>query len=89
MTSGSFAAVLLLGIGLSSGLAPFQCAQGSNPDRRREESAPESLYNLAARFREQGDERARQQTLDYLIAQYPTSREAGRAREERTPSTQK
>jgi len=62
-------------------VAPFQCASDPNPARRMEDSAPEALWSLAERFRSCGDEDARRVTLQQIIEQYPSSREATRARQ--------
>jgi TolA-binding protein len=66
-------------LGASSSGAPFQCASDPDPSRRMEDSAPEALWILAERFREEGDVEARRTTLRHLMEQYPSSRYAQRA----------
>ncbi len=60
-------------------LAPFQCASDPDPERSMEDSAPRALWDLSERFREQDDDRARRETLEWLIERYPSSRYARRA----------
>lgn len=72
------AALLAITLALS---APYQCGTEKNV-RPVEDSAPEALWKLAERFREQGDLEARATTLKQLLEQYPSSRYAERAREE-------
>lgn len=77
--------------------APFQCASDPDPNRRMEDTAPEALWELSERFEEREHREARLETLRHLIARYPTSRFAERARlaleeagepvPERTPAT--
>jgi hypothetical protein len=71
------ALALALALSLSS-LAPFQC---SKPDtnKRVEDTPAEALWKLSERFREAGDDDARRLTLETLIEEYPSSREAKRA----------
>jgi outer membrane protein assembly factor BamD (BamD/ComL family) len=64
------------------GNAPMQCASDPEPELRRYETPGEALYGLAGRFKSQGDERAWQTTLEYLIARYPNSRFAAMARDD-------
>lgn len=61
-------------------LAPIQC--GSPPRERPEleDSPAEALWVLSERFAAEGDEAARQRTLEHLIERYPASRFAERAR---------
>ncbi len=47
-----------------------------------EEPAEDALYQLAEQFRERGDKDARIATLRFLVARYPSSRLAARARQE-------
>ena len=71
------AAMLALSIAL---YAPYQC--GTEPNERPvEDSAPKALWMLAERFQAEGQTAARETTLQQLIAQYPSSRYAARARE--------
>ena len=72
--------MLRLTLGLILGLAPFQCASDPDPSRRLEDTPAEALWNLAERFRAQGDEHARRVALAELLERYPTSAEAQRAR---------
>ncbi|MET0341002.1 MAG: hypothetical protein ABW252_08365 [Polyangiales bacterium] len=60
--------------------APYQC--GTEPNERPvEDSAPKALWMLAERFQAEGQDAARETTLQQLITQYPSSRYAERARE--------
>lgn len=71
-------AALLVAVALSLG-APFQCASDPDPDRAMEDSAPEALWNLSERFREEGKDEARRDTLEWIVERYPSSRYARRA----------
>ena len=61
-------------------LAPLQCPSTPPPERAREESPAEALWQLAERFAADGDGAARRATLHYLVERYPSSRFAARAR---------
>ena len=73
------AALLLVA---SSGSAPFQCASDPDPKKAHEEGPGEALYGLAEKFHAQGDEKARAETLRFIVARYPSSRFAVMARED-------
>jgi len=60
--------------------APFQCASDPDPARRMQDTPSEALWNLAERFREQGQAEAREETLREIVRSYPNSREAERSR---------
>jgi TolA-binding protein len=64
----------------SASFAPFQCASETDPNKRREEEPGEALYGLAEQFKAKGDQKARADTLRYIVKKYPTSRFAERAR---------
>ncbi len=64
---------------LTATTAPFQCASDPDPDRATEDSAPAALWDLAERFRADGDIASRERTLRYLVERYPSSRYARRA----------
>jgi hypothetical protein len=64
------------------GTAPYQC-KSNDPERAREDTTGEALWQLCGRFAAAGDDAAARKTLDYLIERYPSSREAKRAKEER------
>ncbi len=64
------------------GTAPYQC-KSNDPERAREDSTGEALWQLCGRFAAAGDDAAARKTLDYLIERYPASREAKRAKDER------
>ncbi|MBK8169886.1 MAG: hypothetical protein IPK60_06035 [Sandaracinaceae bacterium] len=64
------------------GAAPFQCASDPDTTLETEDSAPEALWNLAERFRADGNVDARRVTLQELRDRYPSSRFAQRARQE-------
>jgi hypothetical protein len=68
----------VVALGLTA--APFQCASDPDPDRRIEDTPAEALWHLSERFRTEGNEPARRTTLQQIVEQYPTSREAERAR---------
>jgi hypothetical protein len=72
---------LFLGACLSLGFAPLQCGSG-DPEDVPSETPPEALYHLSEHFQKQGDEKARVETLEFLIERYPNSRFAVRARNE-------
>ena len=74
------AAVVLLCAAL--GNAPFQCASEPDPQKAMEETPGEALYKLAEQFKASGDEKAWRRTLEYLIANYPSSRFAAAARDD-------
>lgn len=65
----------------SLGAAPFQCGTEPTPELALEDSPSEALWNLSERFRAEGQDDARMTTLRQLTEQYPTSREAERARQ--------
>ncbi len=71
---------LLLAVWSTS--APLQCQSEPPHDERRYERPPEALYDLAQRFRQQGDERAWETTLQTIVERYPNSREAVMAKED-------
>lgn len=72
---------LLLAACLSLGFAPLQCGSG-DPEDVPSETPPEALYRLSEHFQKRGDEKARVETLEYLIDRYPNSRFAVRAKNE-------
>ncbi len=69
---------LLLAVLLAS--APMQCRGEPDFDKRREETPAEALYGLAEQFKAQGNPSAQRETLEYLVARYPSSRFAEMAR---------
>lgn len=71
---------LLLAAGLFA-FAPYQCATEAN-DRPVEDTPPQALWTLAEKFAEEGNSAARETTLRQIIAEYPSSRYAQRARQE-------
>jgi hypothetical protein len=71
-------ALLAAGLALAVG-APFQCASDPDPDRTREDSAPEALWHYAERLEERGDGAGRRSALGYLVERYPSSRWARQA----------
>jgi hypothetical protein len=60
--------------------APFQCARKTPPTQRLEDDAAEVLYALAERFKAEGNQAARAETLRFLVERYPESRFAAAAR---------
>ena len=69
---------LALAISLAS-IAPFQCGK-PDMNKRVEDSAPEALWKMSERFRRSGEDEARRLTLETIVEEYPTSREAQRAK---------
>jgi hypothetical protein len=67
------------------GTAPYQC-KSNDPERAREETVGEALWQLCGRFADKGDDESAKRVLDYLIERYPSSREAERAKDERNAS---
>jgi hypothetical protein len=63
--------------------APYQC-KSDDPARARDETPGEALWLLCGRFAAKGDDAAARATLDYLIERYPSSREAERAKDEKS-----
>ena len=64
----------------SLSVAPIQCARDPDPNRRLEEEPAEGLYNLAQKFQAEGNERARIETLEFIVKRYPSSRFANMAK---------
>ncbi len=75
------AAFALLAVVTTS--APLQCG-GKNADLelRREDTAGDALFALALKFKNEGNSQSAKATLEYLIAQYPSSRRIEAARDE-------
>ena len=67
--------------------APFQCASSPDPDMAREETPGQALYALAGEFKAAGKSQAWRETLEFLVARYPSSRFAEMARQELAPAT--
>ncbi len=61
--------------------APYQCATDGT-ERPVEDTAPQALWVLAERFESEHNLAARETTLRQLVAAYPSSRYAERARQE-------
>jgi hypothetical protein len=61
-------------------LAPFQCARKTPPEQRMEDDPAEVLYTLAEKFKTEGNQPARAETLRYLVERYPASRFAATAK---------
>jgi hypothetical protein len=75
----------ILGAGLLVPLllaAPVQCPAYQEPSREPVEPPAEAVYHSAVHLRELGYEQAEEATLRYLIAHYPQTRWAVRARED-------
>jgi len=66
---------------LSMGSAPVQCTRTPDPDGRRDDQPGDALWELAAKFREEGNRPASDATLSYLVKQYPSDRHAAAAKE--------
>ncbi len=77
MVSRLFAAAMTI---VTIGSAPFQCARKPGPEARLEDEPGQALYALAQQFKADGNDRARTETLEFILKQYPTSRYAEQAR---------
>jgi outer membrane protein assembly factor BamD (BamD/ComL family) len=62
--------------------APFQCASKEDPNRKMEEEPADALYQLAQKFKAEGDVKSAQETLKFIVERYPSSRFAETARRE-------
>jgi hypothetical protein len=62
--------------------APFQCASRAGPEQRLEEEPAEALYELAEKFKVEGNAPAQQRTLRYLLEKFPASRFAETAKQD-------
>lgn len=67
---------------LLTALAPMQCSKEYDPSKAREDTAGDGLWALAEDFKAKGNQEAYTSTLRFLIARYPSSRRAAKAREE-------
>ena len=63
---------------LSISSAPFQCGGGNAP--AREETAGDALWALSEEREAKGDHAGAQQTLEFLVRKYPSSRYAEEAK---------
>ena len=63
-------------------IAPIQCAHDPDPNARREDSPGDALWTMAQKFEAEHNETAAKETLEYLVAQYPSSRHADAAKDE-------
>ena len=63
-------------------IAPVQCAHDPDPSVRREDSPGDALWTMSQKFEAEHNDVAAKETLEYLIAQYPSSRHAGAAKDE-------
>jgi hypothetical protein len=61
--------------------APVQCTRTPDPDGRRDDQPGDALWALAAKFREEGNRSASDETLTYLVKQYPSDRHTPAAKE--------
>jgi outer membrane protein assembly factor BamD (BamD/ComL family) len=77
--SKSLAPLLLFA---SLGTAPYQCASKAGPEQRTEEEPAEVLYDLAEKFKAEGNSRAQAETLRYLVEKFPGSRFAEAAKQD-------
>ncbi|APR77117.1 Hypothetical protein A7982_02464 [Minicystis rosea] len=77
MTGVRILAPLFLAASLS---APIQCGSKIRPEHRLEEEPAEALYKLAERFASTGDQKARIETLRFIVERYPSSRFAQAAK---------
>jgi len=62
--------------------APVQCGSEPDPSSAMEETPGEALYDLAEKFRKNGDRDAWRDTLLHLIDRYPGSRFAVAAKQD-------
>jgi hypothetical protein len=63
-------------------LAPIQCAHDPDPNARREDSPGDALWTMSQKFEAEHNDTAAKETLEYLVAQYPSSRHADAAKDE-------
>jgi hypothetical protein len=63
-------------------IAPIQCAHDPDPNARREDSPGDALWTMAQKFEAEHNDVAAKETLEYLVAQYPSSRHADAAKDE-------
>lgn len=66
----------------SAATAPYQCASKSGPERRLEVEPAEALYDLAEKFKAEGNTKAQAETLRYIVDKFPASRFAVAAKQE-------
>jgi hypothetical protein len=85
---GAGALALAFSASVGSTGAPLQCGSGHDrdPEMRREDSAGDTLYNLAQDFRAKGNEQAAKDTLRYLVDHFPSNRHTPAARAELGPN---
>lgn len=67
---------------LAIAIAPIQCGHDPDPTLRHEDEPGDALWDLAMKFRANGDEAAARRTLEQLVQKYPSSRRAPAARDE-------
>jgi outer membrane protein assembly factor BamD (BamD/ComL family) len=72
--------VLSIAMASSFAIAPVQCAHDPDPNRRMEDEPGQALYELAQKFHDEGNERSRVETLEYIVKRYPSSRYANMAK---------
>jgi hypothetical protein len=77
----SRALLAALALSLLAAHAPVQCTRTPDPDGRRDDQPGDALWALATRFREEGNRPASDETLAYLVRQYPSDRHAPAAKE--------
>ena len=66
----------------ASASAPYQCASRPGPERRLEVEPAEALYDLAQKFKAEGNTKAQAETLQYIVDKFPASRFAVAAKQE-------
>lgn len=66
----------------AAGNAPYQCASKAGPERRLEVEPAEALYDLAEKFKAEGNTKAQGETLRYLVDKFPASRFAVAAQQD-------
>jgi hypothetical protein len=76
MIAKAIAGALLIAI------APVQCAHDPDPNERHEDSPGDALWTMSQKFEAEHNEVAAKETLEYLIAQYPSSRHTQAAKDE-------
>jgi hypothetical protein len=76
------ARVIALAVLAASTTAPFQCVNKAGPALAFEEEPAEGLYALAEHFKAAGDQKARAETLAFLVKRYPSSRFAVTAQQD-------
>jgi hypothetical protein len=71
-----------IGVAALISIAPIQCAHSPDPNERREDSPGDALWTMSQKFEAEHNDVAAKETLEYLVAQYPSSRHTQAAKDE-------